>query len=305
MLTGALHRQPEWGDNVELFDPGPVRLPNAAAARPAALFKPFGTGARSCIGRQFALHEAAMAIARLVHRYRLIDSLPLCAAVGSPDQPPAGRIPARSDPAHPTRIAMPTHLAVAAAPPDRPQSQHPTPIKAGTTAGRACTARTSGPAGRWPSNSPTRPPTWAAPPRWRRSTSRRRLARSRGRRDHRVVVQRTAHRRRARVPHLAARRGCRAACGTQRSRFSASGTTTGPTPTRRSQAHRRTADRTRRRPSGPAGVGRHLGGSHRHGRGVLQRRCGRRWPSTSAIPTRRRSPRATNRSTSCVRSSAR
>lgn len=73
VLTGALHRQPGWGDNVEFFDPdrfGTAR----AAGRPAALFKPFGTGARSCIGRQFALHEATMALARVVHRYRLIDS---------------------------------------------------------------------------------------------------------------------------------------------------------------------------------------------------------------------------------------
>ena len=69
VLTGALHRQPQWGDNVELFDPG-----RFDTDRPTALFKPFGTGERSCIGRQFALHEAAMAIARLVHRYRLIDS---------------------------------------------------------------------------------------------------------------------------------------------------------------------------------------------------------------------------------------
>lgn len=73
VLVGALHRQPEWGDNVELFDPG--RFDDAqSAARPGALFKPFGTGPRSCIGRQFALHEATMAIARIVHRYRLIDS---------------------------------------------------------------------------------------------------------------------------------------------------------------------------------------------------------------------------------------
>ena len=73
VLTGALHRQPEWGDNVEFFDPD--RFDTASvAARPGGLFKPFGTGARSCIGRQFALHEATMAIARLVHRYRLIDS---------------------------------------------------------------------------------------------------------------------------------------------------------------------------------------------------------------------------------------
>lgn len=73
VLTGALHRQPEWGDNVELFDPDRFE-PELAAARPTALFKPFGTGERSCIGRQFALHEAAMLIARLVHRYRLVDS---------------------------------------------------------------------------------------------------------------------------------------------------------------------------------------------------------------------------------------
>lgn len=73
VLTGALHRQPQWGDNVELFDPDRF-VAERSAARPAALFKPFGTGARSCIGRQFALHEATMALARLIHRYRLIDA---------------------------------------------------------------------------------------------------------------------------------------------------------------------------------------------------------------------------------------
>ena len=73
VLTGALHRQPEWGDNVEFFDPDRFDA-TRVATRSGGLFKPFGTGARSCIGRQFALHEATMAIARLVHRYRLIDS---------------------------------------------------------------------------------------------------------------------------------------------------------------------------------------------------------------------------------------
>jgi cytochrome P450 / NADPH-cytochrome P450 reductase len=73
ILTGALHRQPEWGDNPELFDPSRFD-PAAAEGRSTALFKPFGTGERSCIGRQFALHEAAMLVARMVHRYRLIDS---------------------------------------------------------------------------------------------------------------------------------------------------------------------------------------------------------------------------------------
>lgn len=73
VLTGALHRQPEWGDDIEFFDPDRFS-PERSASRSSSLFKPFGTGARSCIGRQFALHEATLAIARLVHRYRLVDS---------------------------------------------------------------------------------------------------------------------------------------------------------------------------------------------------------------------------------------
>ncbi|MFO1207546.1 MAG: cytochrome P450, partial [Burkholderiales bacterium] len=44
VLTGALHRQPQWGDNVELFDPDRF-APERSADRPTALFKPFGTGA--------------------------------------------------------------------------------------------------------------------------------------------------------------------------------------------------------------------------------------------------------------------
>src|SRR5262249_8223507 len=72
VTTSALHRQPEWGDNVDIFDPDRFGAAQAAD-RPVNLFKPFGTGARSCIGRQFALHEATMALATLVHRYRFLD----------------------------------------------------------------------------------------------------------------------------------------------------------------------------------------------------------------------------------------
>ncbi|WP_135457429.1 cytochrome P450 [Mycobacterium sp. DL99] len=72
VTTSALHRQSEWGDNVEFFDPDRFEA-DRAAGRPVNLFKPFGTGARSCIGRQFALHEATMALATLVHRYRFLD----------------------------------------------------------------------------------------------------------------------------------------------------------------------------------------------------------------------------------------
>ncbi|MGY1495859.1 bifunctional cytochrome P450/NADPH--P450 reductase [Streptomyces sp. QTS52] len=72
VFTPALHRDPAWGDNVELFDPerfSPEREEN----RPVHLYKPFGHGERACLGRQFALHEATLVLALLVHRYRLID----------------------------------------------------------------------------------------------------------------------------------------------------------------------------------------------------------------------------------------
>ncbi|WP_435208899.1 cytochrome P450 [Streptomyces sp. bgisy034] len=72
VLTPMLHRQSVWGDNPERFDPARF-TPEAERARPVHAFKPFGTGERACIGRQFALHEATMLLAMLVHRYRLHD----------------------------------------------------------------------------------------------------------------------------------------------------------------------------------------------------------------------------------------
>ncbi|MGW2371065.1 bifunctional cytochrome P450/NADPH--P450 reductase [Kitasatospora sp. NPDC001683] len=72
VLTTMLHRDPAWGDNPELFDPSRFD-PEREAARSPHAFKPFGTGERACIGRQFALHEATMLLGMLVHRYRLID----------------------------------------------------------------------------------------------------------------------------------------------------------------------------------------------------------------------------------------
>ncbi len=65
----ALHRDPKlWGDNVEDFDPDRF-LPAAVRARPAHAYKPFGVGARACIGRQFALHEAVLALAQILTRF--------------------------------------------------------------------------------------------------------------------------------------------------------------------------------------------------------------------------------------------
>lgn len=68
----VLHRDPVFGDNPALFDPDRFS-PGAVKQRALQAFKPFGTGQRACIGRQFAMHEATMLLGLLVHRYRLVD----------------------------------------------------------------------------------------------------------------------------------------------------------------------------------------------------------------------------------------
>ncbi|RAJ59975.1 unspecific monooxygenase [Streptomyces sp. Amel2xB2] len=69
VLIMLLHRDPAaWGENPESFDPDRFE-PKAVRARPPHVFKPFGTGARACIGRQFALHEATLVLGLLVRRY--------------------------------------------------------------------------------------------------------------------------------------------------------------------------------------------------------------------------------------------
>ena len=70
-LTPTLHRDPRWGPNPDEFDPDRF-APERVKARPGYLYKPFGTGERSCIGRQFALHEAVLILGTLIRRYDLI-----------------------------------------------------------------------------------------------------------------------------------------------------------------------------------------------------------------------------------------
>jgi unspecific monooxygenase len=71
VLTAMLHRDPDvWGADAEGFDPDRFDA-KAVRGRPAHTFKPFGTGARACIGRQFALHEATLVLGLLLRRYEL------------------------------------------------------------------------------------------------------------------------------------------------------------------------------------------------------------------------------------------
>ncbi|KUO06449.1 cytochrome P450 [Streptomyces caeruleatus] len=69
VLTAMLHRDPEvWGADADRFEPDRFD-PQAVRTRPPHTFKPFGTGARACIGRQFALHEATLVLGLLLRRY--------------------------------------------------------------------------------------------------------------------------------------------------------------------------------------------------------------------------------------------
>ncbi|HWX07776.1 MAG TPA: cytochrome P450, partial [Bradyrhizobium sp.] len=73
ILVLALHRDPTvWGPNPDAFDPENFSR-EAEAKRPINAWKPFGNGQRACIGRGFAMHEAALAIGMILQRFKLID----------------------------------------------------------------------------------------------------------------------------------------------------------------------------------------------------------------------------------------
>src|SRR5262245_2105128 len=74
ILVTALHRDPSvWGPNPDAFNPDNFSR-EAEAARPVNAWKPFGNGQRACIGRGFAMHEAALAVGMILQRFKLIDA---------------------------------------------------------------------------------------------------------------------------------------------------------------------------------------------------------------------------------------
>jgi cytochrome P450/NADPH-cytochrome P450 reductase len=73
ILVTALHRDPSvWGPNPDAFNPDNFSR-EAEARRPVNAWKPFGNGQRACIGRGFAMHEAALAIGMILQRFKLVD----------------------------------------------------------------------------------------------------------------------------------------------------------------------------------------------------------------------------------------
>jgi cytochrome P450 len=69
VVLPLVQRDPRVWPDPERFDPdrfAPGQMKSRAHA-----YKPFGTGQRACIGRQFALHEAVLTLALILHRYDL------------------------------------------------------------------------------------------------------------------------------------------------------------------------------------------------------------------------------------------
>ena len=65
------HRDPAVWDDPARFDPDRFLDADPGAGRPTAAYLPFGIGPRLCIGRDFALLEATLLLARLTLRWRL------------------------------------------------------------------------------------------------------------------------------------------------------------------------------------------------------------------------------------------
>ncbi len=72
IYTPGLHRHPAAWSEPQEFDIERW-LPEAEAMHHAHAYKPFGNGARACIGRQFALVEAKLAIAMILQKFAVAD----------------------------------------------------------------------------------------------------------------------------------------------------------------------------------------------------------------------------------------
>ncbi|RQT31335.1 bifunctional cytochrome P450/NADPH--P450 reductase [Burkholderia cepacia] len=69
ILTPMLHRDVSvWGEDVEAFRPERFEPENAEKLPPNS-WKPFGNGARACIGRPFAMQEAHLVLIMLLQRF--------------------------------------------------------------------------------------------------------------------------------------------------------------------------------------------------------------------------------------------
>ena len=139
VLIPMLHRhQGVWGADVEQFNPDHLS-PQHKTALPPNAYKPFGTGQRACIGRQFALQEATLVLGMLLKRFELVDHLNYQLKTKQtltvkPDEfriqvrPREGRTLARTGVA-PTAARAAWAKAEPAVPPVPATAQHGTPLR--------------------------------------------------------------------------------------------------------------------------------------------------------------------------------
>ncbi|UOT04350.1 cytochrome P450 [Rhodococcus opacus] len=73
ILEGPLHTHPKAWERPEEFDIDRWLPENRAQHHPHA-YKPFGNGVRACIGRQFALTEARLALALVLQKFKFSDT---------------------------------------------------------------------------------------------------------------------------------------------------------------------------------------------------------------------------------------
>ncbi len=73
-----VHHDARWFEQPERFRPERF-LATAEAARDPNTFLPFGAGSRACVGRHFAMLEAALSLSAVLRRFRLqlVDSRPV------------------------------------------------------------------------------------------------------------------------------------------------------------------------------------------------------------------------------------
>lgn len=71
VLLPALHKDPlVWGEDAALFKPARFSTENFKKLPPNA-WKPFGNGARACIGRPFAIQEAILVLSMILQRFEI------------------------------------------------------------------------------------------------------------------------------------------------------------------------------------------------------------------------------------------
>ena len=136
VMSAALHRDTSiWGLDAEEFNPEHV-APEKISALPPNAFKPFGTGQRGCIGRQFAMQEAVLVLALLLQRFEFVDAFDYELKIKTtltikPDEMRIQVVPRsdrRLDP-QPTAASEKSAAAEEVAPILAPADRHGTPLR--------------------------------------------------------------------------------------------------------------------------------------------------------------------------------